>query len=148
MPRLTDIDYLKNRAALREEWVLRDGTAFVMLIPTEQVTLHDYYEPAREMGFLESVEHRRQISRTRPSLPHQAGRAFARIQPFLDMPMSEISTPPPMTNIPGKKRRRVSVFSQVNAHIDPAVIAKIIIAAAKEDAHRDRHAAEERNDVA
>lgn len=147
MPRLTDIDYLKNRAALREEWVLRDGTAFVMLIPTEQVTLHDYYEPAREIGFLDSIEHRRQISRTRPSLPHQAGRAFARIQPFLDIPMSEISTPPPTTSIPGKKGRRVIVFSQVNANIDPVAIANIIIAAAKEDARRERHTVKERNDA-
>lgn len=133
MPRLTTLDYLRNRSALRKEWFENNGYAVVVLSPTEQFLLHDYYAFTKDLSPLEVTEHRKAVTVRRTSLPHQAGKAFARIRPFLDRQIIN-KTAKPVSTGPRKwksKNRRVMVFSQVNPELDPAEFARIIIAAAK-----------------
>lgn len=77
MPRLTAKQYLKAHDQLRRFW-LRDNRLFAELTPTEQWQLHDYFKPDKDWSDLELLAHREQISKERPSLPHQAGRALAK----------------------------------------------------------------------
>lgn len=136
MPRLTTLDYLRNRSALRKEWFENNAYAVVVLTATEQFLLHDYYAFTKDLSPLEVIEHRKDVTARRPSLPHQAGKAFARIRPFLDRQIIS-KTAKPVSQGPRKwksKNRRVLVFGQVRPGLDPAEFAQIIIAAAKKGA--------------
>ena len=133
MPRLTTLNYLHQRAALREEWQLRSGYGFVVLSPTEQFYIHDYFEPAKNLSPLDAVAHRKDVTTRRPSLPQQAGRAFARIRPFLNMKLD----PKPARPVSSRRTwnassRRVRVFSQVKSELDPKAFAKIVIELARQ----------------
>ena len=61
MPRLSARKYLQARKRLRRYWDFQQ-MAYGYLSPDEQV-----------------LEHRTEITKQRPSLPHQAGRALAKI---------------------------------------------------------------------
>lgn len=134
MPRLSTLSYVRQRAALREEWQLRNGYGFVVLSPTEQFYIHDYFEPAKNLSPLEAVAHRKDVTARRPSLPQQAGRAFARIRPFLNMQLD----PKPIAPVAERSRtwgtgsRHVQVLSQVNPELDPKAFAQIIIELARQ----------------
>lgn len=134
MPRLTTLNYLHQRAAVREEWQLRNGYAFAVLSPTEQFCIHDFFEPTKNLSPLEAVAHRKDITARRPSLPQQAGRAFARIRPFLNMQLN----PRPLKPVSERPRtwsagsRQVRVFSRVNPELDAKAFAKIIIELARQ----------------
>jgi len=133
MPRLTTLDYLRNRSALRKEWFENNAYAVVVLTATEQFLLHDYYAFTEDLSPLGVTEHRKDVTARRPSLPHQAGKAFARIRPFLDRQIIN-KTAKPVHYGPRKwtaKNRRVLVFGQVRPDLDPAEFAQIIIATAK-----------------
>lgn len=134
MPRLAAIDYLRQRAALREEWFTRDAYAFAALSPTEQFAIHDYYEPTKNRPPLGLIAHRKNITARRPSLPQRAGRAFARIRPFLNLP------PEPFKPELAERRartwsardRHVYVQSLVKSILNPAEFTKIIMDLAKQ----------------
>lgn len=134
MPRLTTLNSLCQRAALREEWQLRNGYGFVVSSPTEQFYIHDFFEPTKKLSPLDAVVHRKDVTIHRPSLPHQAGRAFARIRPFLNMqldPRSFMSVAKrPRTWSAGG--RQVQVLSQVKPGLDPKAFAKIGIEFARQ----------------
>lgn len=140
MPRLTTLDYLNHRAALRKEWAENNGYAFVFLTPTQQFHLHDYYAFTKQLAPIDVLEHRRRISAGGSSLPQQVGRAFTRIRPFLDL---EIIPQAPSAKADRKRtwtagNRRVKVFSLVNPELDPREIASILVRAALEQARRER----------
>ena len=121
MTRLTHTTYKCQHHQLRREWLDRHGFAFTMLSPTEQILIHDFYEPSKLLTDRQLRAHRAAITRARPSLPHQAGKAFVRITPFLDV------VPAPLRS-PGRgKPYSVKVTSLVNPQIDPARLAKILI---------------------
>lgn len=77
MPRLTARQYLKTHDRLRSLW-LRDARLFSELSPKDQWLLHDFFVPDRELSNLELLQYREAITKERPSLPHQAGRALER----------------------------------------------------------------------
>jgi hypothetical protein len=77
VPRLIAKQYLKAHDQLRRFW-LGDHRLFAELSPTEQWQLHDYFKPDTDWSDLELLAHREQVSKQRPSLPHQAGRALSR----------------------------------------------------------------------
>lgn len=133
MPRLTTLDYLNHRAALRKEWLENNGYAFAFLTPTQQFHLHDYYAFTKELRPLDVLKHRKRVSAGKSSLPQQAGRAFTHIRPFLDL---QIIPQAPRAKADRKRtwtvgNRRVNVFSMVKPELDPEVFAQIIIEAAK-----------------
>lgn len=140
MPRLTTLDYLNHRAALRKEWFESNGYAFAFLTPTQQFQLHDYYAFTKELAPLDILEHRERVSADGSSLPQQAGRAFTHIRPFLDL---EIIPQAPSAKTDRKRtwtagNRRVKVFSLVKPELDPKEIADILVRAALEQARRQR----------
>jgi hypothetical protein len=53
---------------------------YAYLTSTEQWQLHDYFQPSKYLADTELLEHRKKISKERPSLPHQAGRALAKLE--------------------------------------------------------------------
>ncbi len=79
MPRLSSADYLDHRLHLRVAWN-DDAAGFGALSGSAQRALHDFYAPTQELRKHEALEHRRVVSRGRPSLPHEAGRAYRRIE--------------------------------------------------------------------
>ena len=121
MTRLTHTTYKLQHHQLRCEWLDRHGFAFTMLSPTEQILIHDFYEPSRSFTDHQLKIHRTTITELRPSLPHQAGKAFVRVAPFLDVVLATL--PPPGRGKPYS----VKVTSLVNPQIDPARLAKILI---------------------
>ena len=121
MTRLTHTTYTLQHHQLRREWLDRHGFAFTMLSPTEQILIHDFYEPSKLLTDRQLRAHRAAITRARPSLPHQAGKAFVRIAPFIDVELA----PLPM---PGRSKPYVvKITSLVNPQIDPVRLARILI---------------------
>lgn len=79
MPRLTAKRYLYARDQLRRFWLTDEGL-YAELTPTEQWQLHDYFQPGKDWPAEQLLKHRAQITKERPSLPHQAGRALSKFQ--------------------------------------------------------------------
>ena len=98
-----------------------------MLSPTEQWTLHSYYEFTKHLSYDQLLAHRATVSQAQPSLPHRAGKAFTRLRLFSDRLSShqdKISTP----GYQKTKHRKgaptqLTVFSEVHPEID---VAKLI----------------------
>lgn len=141
MTRLTHTTYKRQHHQLRREWRDRHGYAFTMLSPTEQILIHDFYEPSKRLMGADLKAHRAVITTARLSLPQQAGKAFARIEPFLDRPPL-VPVPVPMRAGHSKRRQAaVTITSKTHAHIDPARIAKILMDMARESRERNDRAA-------
>lgn len=131
MPRLTHTTYTLQHHQLRREWLDRHGLAFTMLSPTEQILIHDFYEPSKSLTDRQLKAHRDAITKIRPSLPHQAGKAFVRIAPFLDV------VPAPLPS-PGRgKPYSVKVTSLVNPQIDPERMARILMDIVRSSTSKD-----------
>ena len=107
-----------------------------MLSPTEQWTLHSYYEFTKHLTNSELLAHRAVISAAQPSLPHRAGKALAKLALFSKRLEIYRATPHPNTRKKGSPYD-VRVFSQVNPVIDPKVMANILIEIARERARED-----------
>jgi hypothetical protein len=52
---------------------------FSFLTPAEQGQLHDFFQLSKDLTPEQLSAHREQITRQRPSLPHQAGRALSHL---------------------------------------------------------------------
>ena len=77
MPRLTTKDYLRTHDRLRQLW-LHDEGIFAELRPKDQWLLHEFFIPDQELRDPELLIYRDRVTKQRPSLPHQAGRALSR----------------------------------------------------------------------
>jgi len=77
MPRLTTKQYLRTHDQLRRLWV-KNPIVFSHITPTEQWQLHDFFRPDKDWTDLQLLQHRDEVTASRPSLPHQAGRALNR----------------------------------------------------------------------
>lgn len=78
MPRLTDQSYLRIHDQLRRFW-LHDYLGYAELTPSEQRVLHDYFRPSDGLTNAELLQHRTDVTARRPSLPAQAGKAYANL---------------------------------------------------------------------
>ncbi|MDN5275652.1 MAG: hypothetical protein JWN33_301 [Candidatus Saccharibacteria bacterium] len=107
-----------------------------MLSPTEQWTLHAYYEFTKSLSDAELITHRRRISQSQPSLPHRAGKAVAKLAVFTDRLEAYRARPRVRTRKKGAPYE-VRIFSEVNMNIDPVEFARILIQAAKERSDQD-----------
>lgn len=97
-----------------------------MLSPTEQILIHDFYEPSKPLTDVQLRAHRTAITKLRASLPHQGGKAFVRIAPFLDVVPAQLPSP-------GRGKPYVAkITSLVTPQIDPARLAKILIEVMRE----------------
>lgn len=84
MPRLTNRDYLTIRHFLTRLWDQDDGHSFAVLPGYAQRELHDFYAPTVYMTDEDAVAHRKAMTKTFPSLPHCAGRAFEALRANLE----------------------------------------------------------------
>ena len=108
-----------------------------MLRPTEQWTLHSYYEFTKHMTDDELLTHRATVSKAQLSLPQSAGKAFAKLALFTKRLETYRAMPHPNTRKKGAPYE-VRVLSQVNPDIDPKVMAKILVEIARERGREDR----------
>jgi hypothetical protein len=79
MSRQTSSHYYHVHQQLRRFWLTHDGL-YAALSPTEQWLLHDYYQPSKDFTKDQLLTHRAEITKRRPGLPQQAGRAYAKFQ--------------------------------------------------------------------
>lgn len=135
MTRLTNTTYLTQHHQLKAEWFSESGGAFIMLSPTEQWTLHSYYEFTKHLTDDELLAHRAAVSKAQPSLPQSAGKAFARLRLFSERLAKYRAAPHPNTRKKGAPYE-ARIFSQVNPDIDPKEMARILIEAMKERSRR------------
>lgn len=131
MTRLTNTTYLIQHHQLKAEWFSESGGAFIMLSPTEQWTLHSYYEFTKPLSDDQLLAHRAAVSKAQPSLPQSAGKALAKLATFTKRLEIYRATPHPNTRKKGAPYK-VRVLSQVSPEIDPKMMAKILIEAMKE----------------
>jgi hypothetical protein len=74
VPRLTDSAYLKKRNLLVKSW--RDAPCS-RLDAMDQYALHRYFAPTKDLSDREALERRRAVTAKLPSLPQEAGKAWA-----------------------------------------------------------------------
>jgi hypothetical protein len=79
MPRQTSATYYRIHKQLRHFWLDRDRL-YAELSPTEQWLLHNYFQPSKDLTKEQLLVHRDEITKRRPGLPQQAGRAYAKFQ--------------------------------------------------------------------
>jgi hypothetical protein len=150
MPRLSVRKYLQASKRLRRYWDYQQ-MAYGYLTAAEQWQLHDFFKPAKDWPKDVVLEHRAEISKQRPSLPHQAGRALAKIDeiaPRLAIAGVRRRHAPP----PAKPARRANVRSKyqhitvravVKPEVDTERLAQVVIAMAE---HLARERAKQRGD--
>jgi hypothetical protein len=134
MTRLTNPTYFAQHHQLKTEWLSPGGGAFFMLTPKEQWELHTYFEFTRTLSDEELIAHRKSI--TDRSLPQRAGRAFAKLLLFtnrLEKYQGQAVRRPPIKSRKKGAPYKIRIVSEVNPDIDPKVLAKVLIEAARED---------------
>ena len=62
MPRLTNADYLLQRARLRDNWINHRASVFKELETIEEMELHAYYAPMRDLIDEEAILFRKQAT--------------------------------------------------------------------------------------
>lgn len=93
---------------------LRSGYAFTILSPTEQLHLHAFFAFTKRPTPVELGAHRAAVTAAEPSLPHRAGKAFARLRPFLTLP------PPDSNRVTSAGERRTNRASAPRAVENPS----------------------------
>jgi len=82
VPRLTDSVYLAHRHRLMTAWEFRSDL-FGYLAYFEQRDLHHFFAPSKEFYDDDALTYRREVTKLSPSLPSQAGRAYAHFERIL-----------------------------------------------------------------
>jgi hypothetical protein len=147
MPRLSARKYLQASKRLRRYWY-HQQMAYGYLTAAEQWQLHDFFKPTKDWTDDEVLAHRAEITTQRPSLPHQAGRALAKIDeiaPQLAVIGVRRRHAPPAkparrTNVRDQDRH-ITVRAVVKPEIDTERLAKVVIAMAE---HLAKQKAEQR----
>lgn len=131
MPRLTNSDYLADRAFLQDAWT-NFPSAFTYLTYNEQSLLHRFFAFRSDYSDEEALQHRNHVSTPGSSLPNQAGKAlrkFVRISRAL----AQNRVPKPIEQ-PTRVRVRVPTASlniRVRAiarpEVDVEVLAKALL---------------------
>ena len=139
MPRLTTKNYLRAHDRLRKLW-LQDIRLFAELTPTEQWHLHDFLKPDKDWSDLELLQHREAITKQRPSLPHQAGRALEKFwSRSANLAVKRVRAakvpagPAKRTNL---RDRKISVKAVARPEIDTKKLARAYIQLARDMAKK------------
>lgn len=122
MPRLTPSTYLIHHQQLKTVWETHQYW-FAALSPNDQWALHQFYKPSVNLTATELLAHRRAVTAADPSLPHRAGRAYAKLS------HGERSRAIAGT----ASSRAITVRSVVRPEPDLRLLAKVYIRMALED---------------
>lgn len=120
MARLTNQHYLLIHRQLRKAW-LEVPHCISWLTPTEQWQLHDFFQPANQLTEVELLAHRRDITKRRPTLPSQAGRALAKLYRIAQTSQL-IKQVTPIGH-----GRHIAVYGLVNPELDLEALAHILV---------------------
>ncbi len=129
MPRLTSELYLATHTFLWKIWLHREGL-YVELSPEEQRHLHDYFRPSEDLSGTELLAHRQDISTQRPSLPHCAGRALAKMEKHVSAYLNAASTGElvrAVDRLPTKRVTSVRVRAVVRPQPDLTKLARALL---------------------
>ncbi len=119
--------------------------AYSYLSSAEQWHLHDFFQPTKDWTDDDALAHRAEITKERPSLPHQAGRALAKIDeiaPRLAITQvrqhhaSASGQPARRSNVRSKERH-VTVRAVANPEPDTERLARVVIAMAEHLARQE-----------
>jgi hypothetical protein len=123
MPRINNAQYINRHRWLRQLW-LKNPRMFSTLRPNQQWDIHDYYRPSERLTKKQLLQHRRQISRDRPALPHQASKA-------LKILAGRAPTLKPIS-IKAGGSRHIEVYSLVQPQIDIERLARALLMLAEQ----------------
>lgn len=143
MPRLSAKHYLRAHRRLRRYWDYQQ-MAYGSLSATEQWHLHDFFQPTKDWTEERLLVHRAQITEQRPSLPHQAGRALAKLDAAAARVAvlrvrDQAATQPksPKRTSARSKDRQVRVLGVVKPEIDTTRLARAIVMLAEQLAAKE-----------
>jgi len=141
MPRLTTPDYLVRYHQLHDWWT-DNKIVFRVISPTDQWALHGFFRFAEPLSEPVLLVHRRRVTEDDPSLPHRAGRAYAKLERRIAQvdwtTYGTLASPPRVRSTLTGKDRHVSVHSVVRPDVDVhriarALVDQILRAAQRED---------------
>lgn len=137
MPRRTNHDYLLQRHFLCELWKTNDSVAFAVLPGQAQHDLHDFYAPSISMTDEYAVTHRARMTKTFPSLPQTAGRAFEALRAHQEGQPNQLVDRHLANTVAtakvGRHVRRVRVLGVSRPEIDIYHLAHALYTLSKED---------------
>lgn len=118
MPRLSTKRYLDIHYQLIELYQTNHGI-FAGLSSADQSALHTFFQTTRQRSDEDLICIREQLTHLEPSLPHQAGRAYKRLQEQLAL-FPQPSPPAPITKRASTRTRgeRVVIVRSVQ-HPEP-----------------------------
>jgi hypothetical protein len=137
MPRLTNPQYLEQRAALHSDWFDQDAYAIAQLDPADQMELHAYYAHTDDLTNEQAIAHRQAKTKQDPSLPQVAGRIYAKIRPLLG------KRPAPEPFVPGSSRKgspgniRVEARGILRPHRDRDILLHAIRIMAEDEMRKE-----------
>ena len=151
MSRHTDQHYLDTHRQLKRLWQHADS-AYGRLTPIEQWQLHDYFQPSKDLTDAELLKHRAEITRKRPALPQQAGKALTKLYAAaatLSLQGVRRAHQPMPAKYARQKVGQIQVYGVVKPEIDLEKLAKALLEIAKdmgndhppEPGHVEDHAA-------
>lgn len=127
--------------------------AYGYLSSEEQWQLHDFFKPTKDWPDDEALAHRQQITQQRPTLPHQAGRALAKLDEIAArVTVSRVranhqaatqKTSGKHSNVRNRDRQ-IQVLGVVNPEIDTKRLARAIVMLAEQLAAGEQREAEGR----
>ena len=134
MPRLTDNTFIQRHHILRDVW-LKLHQIYHELPSDQYWDLHSYFRPSKELTNTELLEHRRTITKLRPSLPHRAGKAYAAIrsaQREAQFPVRAQLTPTPVSLQTAVSTERIRIKAILKPEPDFTKIAQVILGVAEQ----------------
>ena len=135
MPRVTYTTYRNRHLILRQLWAEHEGV-FSRIKPGEQWALHSYYLCAVKMTEHTLRNHYLRIRDMRSSLPHRAGKAYARLKRSVTPPAVRLTRP--VSNMTIRKRAgKIVVQPLVRPQPDVDRLAKVLIRMARESLRQD-----------
>lgn len=137
MPRATHHQQYQRHQTLRELGITRP-MALIRLDARSQLALGAFYDTDRDHTVESLRAHQRDITRSYPSLPQRAGKAYSALMQLLPK-LDALEARPPRKNAP----REIFVFSEVNSNVDPKEFAKILYNYAMRQAEEARRKRED-----
>lgn len=141
MPRLTDSEYLINRHLLIEVWEQHWGQ--LAELPTfAQRDLHRFYAMSKDLSDDEAIALRRDATAQEPSLPQQAGRAFAQLKRVMSDALAREREPTPLAMQTGRRGKRragtVRVHALARPEIDYERLARALLEHAMDEIEKEK----------
>jgi hypothetical protein len=78
VPRLSNKDYLERHVRLKQLWQ-RHQSAFSVLSYAQQIELHRFFVPGKELTEAQLRAHRTSVTAQEPSLPNRASKLYMRL---------------------------------------------------------------------